>query len=159
MLWAGFASGVVHAYEADPDKLIADMEKAFAAAPPEPQPQLTAAAGAAGAAAAAGAAENGSEGPSAPPAYSPPPPVLWVSGGGGDHDKQIAGLAVLPTGAVVAASDRGEATVLSFKGSDHCLSFCFSAFPCGSTALTSDRCNQACCSGTPTAVRWLVCPG
>eukprot|EP01051_Picozoa_sp_SAG22_P014417 SAG22_NODE_1748_length_3664_cov_10.806171_2_plen_343_part_00 len=30
----------------------------------------------------------------------------------------------------------------SFKGSDHCLSFCFSAFPCGSTALTSDRCNQ-----------------
>eukprot|EP01051_Picozoa_sp_SAG22_P012422 SAG22_NODE_1291_length_4852_cov_3.176310_2_plen_589_part_00 len=36
----------------------------------------------------------------------------------------------------------GEATVLSFKGSDHCLSFCFSAFPCGSTALTSDRCNQ-----------------
>eukprot|EP01051_Picozoa_sp_SAG22_P006678 SAG22_NODE_444_length_10453_cov_8.586343_9_plen_261_part_00 len=29
------------------------------------------------------------------------------------------------------------ATVLSFKGSDHCLSFCFSAFPCGSTALTS----------------------
>eukprot|EP01051_Picozoa_sp_SAG22_P011117 SAG22_NODE_1046_length_5865_cov_4.719910_2_plen_175_part_00 len=32
--------------------------------------------------------------------------------------------------------------VLSFKGSDHCLSFCFSAFLCGSTALTSDRCNQ-----------------
>eukprot|EP01051_Picozoa_sp_SAG22_P018019 SAG22_NODE_2922_length_2101_cov_1.501499_3_plen_239_part_00 len=29
-----------------------------------------------------------------------------------------------------------------FKGSDHCLSFCFSAFPCGSTALTDDRCNQ-----------------
>eukprot|EP01051_Picozoa_sp_SAG22_P019297 SAG22_NODE_3519_length_1666_cov_1.324186_2_plen_219_part_00 len=29
-----------------------------------------------------------------------------------------------------------------FKGSDHCLSFCFSAFPCGSTALTSDRCSQ-----------------
>eukprot|EP01051_Picozoa_sp_SAG22_P005220 SAG22_NODE_302_length_12743_cov_12.397738_18_plen_271_part_00 len=37
---------------------------------------------------------------------------------------------------------QGEATVLSFKGSDHCLSFCFSAFPCGSTALTSDRCHQ-----------------
>eukprot|EP01051_Picozoa_sp_SAG22_P001266 SAG22_NODE_48_length_24654_cov_4.406394_14_plen_223_part_00 len=36
----------------------------------------------------------------------------------------------------------GEATVLSFKGSDHCLSFCFSAFPCGSTALTADRCSQ-----------------
>eukprot|EP01051_Picozoa_sp_SAG22_P001092 SAG22_NODE_38_length_26325_cov_107.302067_30_plen_227_part_00 len=37
----------------------------------------------------------------------------------------------------------GEATlVFSFKGSDHCLSFCFSAFPCGSTALTADRCNQ-----------------
>eukprot|EP01051_Picozoa_sp_SAG22_P001792 SAG22_NODE_74_length_22289_cov_65.265119_12_plen_353_part_00 len=36
----------------------------------------------------------------------------------------------------------GEATVLSFKGSDHCLSLCFSAFPCGSTALTEDRCNQ-----------------
>eukprot|EP01051_Picozoa_sp_SAG22_P012458 SAG22_NODE_1298_length_4811_cov_3.430178_1_plen_318_part_10 len=34
---------------------------------------------------------------------------------------------------------RGEATVLSFKGSDHCLSLCFSAFPCGSTALTADR--------------------
>eukprot|EP01051_Picozoa_sp_SAG22_P016364 SAG22_NODE_2297_length_2744_cov_4.528544_2_plen_525_part_00 len=34
----------------------------------------------------------------------------------------------------------GEATVLSFKGSDHCLSFCFSAFPCGSAALTSDTC-------------------
>eukprot|EP01051_Picozoa_sp_SAG22_P012892 SAG22_NODE_1385_length_4533_cov_11.714253_2_plen_586_part_00 len=32
----------------------------------------------------------------------------------------------------------GEATVLSF----HCLSLCFSAFPCGSTALTEDRCNQ-----------------
>eukprot|EP01051_Picozoa_sp_SAG22_P017348 SAG22_NODE_2654_length_2333_cov_207.686213_4_plen_152_part_00 len=29
---------------------------------------------------------------------------------------------------------------LSFKGSDHCLSFCFSAFPCGSTALTYDTC-------------------
>eukprot|EP01051_Picozoa_sp_SAG22_P003707 SAG22_NODE_184_length_15968_cov_39.081858_1_plen_195_part_00 len=28
-------------------------------------------------------------------------------------------------------------------GSDHCLSLCFPAFPCGSTALTSDtRCNQ-----------------
>eukprot|EP01051_Picozoa_sp_SAG22_P007906 SAG22_NODE_575_length_8991_cov_12.134859_6_plen_89_part_00 len=25
----------------------------------------------------------------------------------------------------------------------HCLSFCFSAFPCGSTALTLDRCNQS----------------
>eukprot|EP01051_Picozoa_sp_SAG22_P001157 SAG22_NODE_43_length_25304_cov_5.394644_9_plen_177_part_00 len=37
----------------------------------------------------------------------------------------------------------GEATVLSSKGSDHCLFFCFSAFPCGSTALTSARCNQA----------------
>eukprot|EP01051_Picozoa_sp_SAG22_P001842 SAG22_NODE_76_length_22248_cov_14.352070_8_plen_326_part_00 len=36
----------------------------------------------------------------------------------------------------------GEATVLSFKGSDHCLSLRFSAFPCGSTALTADRCNQ-----------------
>eukprot|EP01051_Picozoa_sp_SAG22_P001082 SAG22_NODE_38_length_26325_cov_107.302067_20_plen_235_part_00 len=38
----------------------------------------------------------------------------------------------------------GEATlVLSFEGSDHCLSFCFSAFPCGSTAITAaDRCNQ-----------------
>eukprot|EP01051_Picozoa_sp_SAG22_P017493 SAG22_NODE_2712_length_2290_cov_2.544044_1_plen_478_part_00 len=33
---------------------------------------------------------------------------------------------------------RGEATALSF----HCLSLCFSAFPCGSTALTEDRCNQ-----------------
>eukprot|EP01051_Picozoa_sp_SAG22_P023915 SAG22_NODE_6387_length_863_cov_0.941099_2_plen_85_part_00 len=33
------------------------------------------------------------------------------------------------------------------KGSDHCLSFCFSAFPCGSTALTEDSCNQ----GTPLA--------
>eukprot|EP01051_Picozoa_sp_SAG22_P017161 SAG22_NODE_2582_length_2417_cov_2.970233_1_plen_114_part_00 len=28
------------------------------------------------------------------------------------------------------------------KGSDHCLSLCFSAFPGGSTALTEDRCNQ-----------------
>eukprot|EP01051_Picozoa_sp_SAG22_P002975 SAG22_NODE_138_length_18031_cov_5.796621_23_plen_124_part_00 len=36
----------------------------------------------------------------------------------------------------------GEATVVSLKGSDHCLSFCFSAFPCGSTALTEYRCNQ-----------------
>eukprot|EP01051_Picozoa_sp_SAG22_P021475 SAG22_NODE_4753_length_1174_cov_1.681860_1_plen_101_part_10 len=35
----------------------------------------------------------------------------------------------------------GEATVLSLKGGDHCLSLCFSAFPCGSTALTADRCN------------------
>eukprot|EP01051_Picozoa_sp_SAG22_P006878 SAG22_NODE_465_length_10181_cov_6.604444_18_plen_103_part_00 len=26
------------------------------------------------------------------------------------------------------------------QGSDHCLSLCFSAFPCGSTALTEDRC-------------------
>eukprot|EP01051_Picozoa_sp_SAG22_P009438 SAG22_NODE_789_length_7224_cov_2.663953_3_plen_110_part_00 len=47
------------------------------------------------------------------------------------------------------------------KGSDHCLSFCFSAFPCGSTALTSDRCNQLpipevkCLSGTDDA-HWLA---
>eukprot|EP01051_Picozoa_sp_SAG22_P017075 SAG22_NODE_2551_length_2454_cov_1.402548_3_plen_353_part_01 len=27
--------------------------------------------------------------------------------------------------------------VLSFRGSGHCLSFCFSSFPCGSTALTA----------------------
>eukprot|EP01051_Picozoa_sp_SAG22_P013049 SAG22_NODE_1419_length_4466_cov_5.588963_4_plen_558_part_00 len=40
----------------------------------------------------------------------------------------------------------GAATVLSFKGSDRCLSLCFSSFPCGSTALTEDRCNQGCCS-------------
>eukprot|EP01051_Picozoa_sp_SAG22_P005845 SAG22_NODE_361_length_11712_cov_6.108155_4_plen_98_part_00 len=33
----------------------------------------------------------------------------------------------------------GEATVLSF----HCLFLCFSAFPCGSTALTEDRCDQS----------------
>eukprot|EP01051_Picozoa_sp_SAG22_P008555 SAG22_NODE_659_length_8069_cov_2038.703137_1_plen_220_part_00 len=39
----------------------------------------------------------------------------------------------------------GEATVLSFKGSDHCLSLCFSAVLCGSTALTEYRYNQ-----TPT---------
>ena len=44
-----------------------------------------------------------------------------------------------------AAHCGGEATlVLSSKGSDHCLSFCFPAFPCGSTALTADRCNQFC---------------
>eukprot|EP01051_Picozoa_sp_SAG22_P001100 SAG22_NODE_38_length_26325_cov_107.302067_38_plen_95_part_00 len=31
--------------------------------------------------------------------------------------------------------------MLSFKGSDHCLSaLCFSAFPCGSTVLTADTC-------------------
>eukprot|EP01051_Picozoa_sp_SAG22_P006095 SAG22_NODE_388_length_11295_cov_14.512594_2_plen_224_part_00 len=52
----------------------------------------------------------------------------------------------------------GETTVLSFKGSDHCLSFCFSAFPCGSTALTSDTCcNQAlptsCRSARPAGAR------
>eukprot|EP01051_Picozoa_sp_SAG22_P001659 SAG22_NODE_68_length_22846_cov_32.458258_2_plen_324_part_00 len=41
----------------------------------------------------------------------------------------------------------GEATVLAFKGSDHCLSLCFSAFPCGSTALTYARCHQG-----PTAL-------
>eukprot|EP01051_Picozoa_sp_SAG22_P017734 SAG22_NODE_2807_length_2191_cov_1.949331_2_plen_433_part_00 len=35
-----------------------------------------------------------------------------------------------------------------FKGSDHCLSFCFPAFPCGSTALTADTCcNQSCAIG------------
>eukprot|EP01051_Picozoa_sp_SAG22_P009970 SAG22_NODE_869_length_6749_cov_3.048120_1_plen_451_part_00 len=39
-----------------------------------------------------------------------------------------------------AALKHGEATVL--KGSDHCLPLCFSAFPCGSTAFTADRCNQ-----------------
>eukprot|EP01051_Picozoa_sp_SAG22_P009239 SAG22_NODE_756_length_7442_cov_2.044668_1_plen_1614_part_00 len=52
-------------------------------------------------------------------------------------------------GAVIGPEENfdGEATVLSFKGSDHCLSFCFSAFSCGSTALTSDRCNQT--SGAP----------
>eukprot|EP01051_Picozoa_sp_SAG22_P013828 SAG22_NODE_1598_length_4032_cov_1.979405_1_plen_383_part_00 len=44
----------------------------------------------------------------------------------------------------------GEATVLSFKGSYHCLSLCFSAFRYGSTALTSDRCNQRRC-GAPAA--------
>eukprot|EP01051_Picozoa_sp_SAG22_P000941 SAG22_NODE_31_length_27697_cov_7.384376_12_plen_303_part_00 len=42
----------------------------------------------------------------------------------------------------------GEATVLSFKGSDHCLSLCFSAFACGSTALTEDTCcNQTAAAG------------
>eukprot|EP01051_Picozoa_sp_SAG22_P002813 SAG22_NODE_129_length_18679_cov_40.656028_12_plen_111_part_00 len=49
-----------------------------------------------------------------------------VGGGGGAEGRAV----------------RGEATVLSFKGSDHRLSLCFSAFPCGSTALTEDRCNQ-----------------
>eukprot|EP01051_Picozoa_sp_SAG22_P015609 SAG22_NODE_2066_length_3057_cov_2.605139_2_plen_543_part_00 len=55
---------------------------------------------------------------------------------------------------------QGEATVLSFKGSDHCLSLCFSAFPCGSTALTEDRCNQkdwppkACGLTAPQRLEW-----
>eukprot|EP01051_Picozoa_sp_SAG22_P000012 SAG22_NODE_1_length_62449_cov_158.689270_12_plen_214_part_00 len=48
----------------------------------------------------------------------------------------------------------GEATVLSFKGSDHCLSFCFSAFPCGPTALTSDTCcNGQSAQNLPAALR------
>eukprot|EP01051_Picozoa_sp_SAG22_P012213 SAG22_NODE_1248_length_5014_cov_9.812004_6_plen_211_part_00 len=44
--------------------------------------------------------------------------------------------------AVKPGSKPGEATVLSFKGSDHCLSLCFSVFPCSSAALTEDRCNH-----------------
>eukprot|EP01051_Picozoa_sp_SAG22_P001099 SAG22_NODE_38_length_26325_cov_107.302067_37_plen_200_part_00 len=54
----------------------------------------------------------------------------------------------------VQLSGLGEATlVLSLKGSDHCLSFCFSAFPCGSTALTADTCcnqRRTCCTDWPT---------
>eukprot|EP01051_Picozoa_sp_SAG22_P001946 SAG22_NODE_82_length_21749_cov_10.719769_3_plen_495_part_00 len=45
------------------------------------------------------------------------------------------------------------------KGSDHCLSLCFSAFPCGSTALTEDRCNQV-VGGSYVAEHvapWLAC--
>eukprot|EP01051_Picozoa_sp_SAG22_P027649 SAG22_NODE_9357_length_593_cov_1.866397_1_plen_53_part_10 len=52
---------------------------------------------------------------------------------------------IFSTSKPVVASLLGEATVMPFKGSDHCLSLCFSAFPCGSTALTADRCNQAPC--------------
>eukprot|EP01051_Picozoa_sp_SAG22_P013597 SAG22_NODE_1543_length_4162_cov_1.982279_2_plen_174_part_00 len=38
------------------------------------------------------------------------------------------------------------------KGNDHCLSFCFPAFPCGSTALTADTCcNRAEAAGWPRA--------
>eukprot|EP01051_Picozoa_sp_SAG22_P007750 SAG22_NODE_556_length_9120_cov_2.272475_5_plen_956_part_00 len=44
-----------------------------------------------------------------------------------------------------------------FKGSDHCLSFCFSAFPCGSTALTADRCNQV-RSDALFVLRIHICP-
>eukprot|EP01051_Picozoa_sp_SAG22_P014513 SAG22_NODE_1770_length_3614_cov_1.183784_3_plen_333_part_00 len=47
----------------------------------------------------------------------------------------------------------GAATVLSF----HCLSLCFSAFSCGSTALTSDRCNQA-GRPAPTPASWSSSP-
>eukprot|EP01051_Picozoa_sp_SAG22_P019342 SAG22_NODE_3541_length_1652_cov_1.383129_2_plen_317_part_00 len=42
------------------------------------------------------------------------------------------------------------------KGSDHCLSLCFSAFPCGFTALTSDRCNQLGGLGFTKAVRHIA---
>eukprot|EP01051_Picozoa_sp_SAG22_P009522 SAG22_NODE_799_length_7128_cov_14.224356_7_plen_222_part_00 len=52
------------------------------------------------------------------------------------------------------------------SGGDHCLSLCFSAFPCGSTALTYDRCHQvgrcvlvadaAGSPGGPASRRWCL---
>eukprot|EP01051_Picozoa_sp_SAG22_P004465 SAG22_NODE_241_length_14126_cov_9.747202_1_plen_166_part_00 len=54
---------------------------------------------------------------------------------------------VRQAGKIAVSLANGEATVLSFKGSDHCLSLCFSAFPCGSTALTEDTC----CNQGPSA--------
>lgn len=85
VLWAGFSSGVVHAYEAVAEK-------------PPPvgggAPILTSSTG-----------EPAAEDTVTP--VNSAPPVLWVSGGGGDHDKEIAGLCLLPDGSVVAASVRG----------------------------------------------------
>eukprot|EP01051_Picozoa_sp_SAG22_P006196 SAG22_NODE_398_length_11106_cov_67.829836_3_plen_124_part_00 len=75
---------------------------------------------------------------------SPPPVVHYEAGvpvaGASPPHTDCSGLAVFGL---------GEATVILF----HCLSLCFSAFPCGSAALTEDRCNQGL---TP---RWPRRPG
>eukprot|EP01051_Picozoa_sp_SAG22_P001258 SAG22_NODE_48_length_24654_cov_4.406394_6_plen_228_part_00 len=68
-------------------------------------------------------AGGGDGGGGAAPAPAPSPAPSNGGGGGSGGGEPV-----------------GEATVLSFKGSDHCLSFCFSAFLCGSTALTADTC-------------------
>eukprot|EP01051_Picozoa_sp_SAG22_P004047 SAG22_NODE_208_length_15237_cov_22.602774_8_plen_224_part_00 len=66
-------------------------------------------------------------------------PDVWRAGDRREHDLHLP-------------AQRSGPGALSFKGSDHCLSFYFSAFPCGSTALTSDRCNQAKCGQPNCAV-------
>eukprot|EP01051_Picozoa_sp_SAG22_P005955 SAG22_NODE_372_length_11551_cov_20.656741_9_plen_170_part_00 len=68
--------------------------------------------------------------------------VSVYAGSNGTHLANVAsGPCKVGGGAIRGAAVTifaGEATVLSF----HCLSLCFSAFPCGSTALIEDRCNQ-----------------